>query len=279
MNTSPDTMDESQLLERLKSGDPTAQRVAWERYHPAIYRAICGFTRVRYNQRFARQVSDGNSSSSTGQTLWDGIPGQDDGDAKDVLMATFVDFYKDIHKFNGKSRLSTWLYRIAINNAKDFYRDMAKNQPRQISISTGQITCAPEDEANFNYDDTSADTGLISIEEEPFKVPSRKAEVSYSKQIKKRRKEAFAAEAATASISRENEHLKLEIKDGMDHLSDAHRVVLILRQVEGKSIKETAEILNTTEGAVKMAEKRAVMKLRDLMSLPTTGKGNGEALL
>lgn len=278
MNTSPDTMDESQLLERLKSGDPTAQRIAWEQYHPAIYRAICGFTRVRYNQRFARQVPEDNSSPSTGQTLWDGIPGQDDSDAKDVLMTTFVDFYKDVHKFNGKSRLSTWLYRIAINNARDFYRDVAKNQPRQISMNTG-LTCASEDEANFYYNDTSADTGLISIQEDPFEVPKQKTGVVDSKQNKKRRKEAFAAEAATASISRENEHLKLEIKDGMDHLSDAHRAVLILRQVEGKSIKETAEILNTTEGAVKMAEKRAVLKLRDLMSLPTTGKGNGEALL
>lgn len=43
-------------------------------------------------------------------------------DANDVLQNTFIKAWKNLDTFQGKSTLSTWLYRIAINEALDFVR-------------------------------------------------------------------------------------------------------------------------------------------------------------
>lgn len=43
-------------------------------------------------------------------------------DADDVLQNTFLKIWKNLDAFQGKSALSTWLYRIAINEALDFLR-------------------------------------------------------------------------------------------------------------------------------------------------------------
>lgn len=43
-------------------------------------------------------------------------------DANDVLQNTFIKAWKNLDTFQGKSTLSTWLYRIAINEALDFIR-------------------------------------------------------------------------------------------------------------------------------------------------------------
>lgn len=43
-------------------------------------------------------------------------------DADDVLQNTFLKAWKNLPTFEGRSRLSTWLYRIAINEALDFLR-------------------------------------------------------------------------------------------------------------------------------------------------------------
>lgn len=43
-------------------------------------------------------------------------------DADDVLQNTFLKAWKSLDSFQGKSSLSTWLYRIAVNEALDFLR-------------------------------------------------------------------------------------------------------------------------------------------------------------
>lgn len=43
-------------------------------------------------------------------------------DADDVLQNTFLKAWKSLDTFQGKSSVSTWLYRIAINEALDFLR-------------------------------------------------------------------------------------------------------------------------------------------------------------
>jgi RNA polymerase sigma-70 factor (ECF subfamily) len=57
----------------------------------------------------------------------------DHDDASDVLQNTFIKVWKNIRNFEGKSALSTWLYRIAINESLDFIRRQ-KNK-----ISTDEI--------------------------------------------------------------------------------------------------------------------------------------------
>lgn len=49
-------------------------------------------------------------------------------DADDVLQNTFLKAWKSLDSFQGKSSLSTWLYRIAINEALDFVRKQKTNE-------------------------------------------------------------------------------------------------------------------------------------------------------
>ena len=56
-------------------------------------------------------------------------------DANDILQNTFLKAWKNIHTFQGRSQLSTWLYRIAINESLDFLR----HQKAQHTISSDNV--------------------------------------------------------------------------------------------------------------------------------------------
>ena len=47
-------------------------------------------------------------------------------DADDVLQNTFIKIFKNIDKFNGDSKLYTWMYRIATNESITFLNSKAK---------------------------------------------------------------------------------------------------------------------------------------------------------
>lgn len=47
-------------------------------------------------------------------------------DTDDVLQNTFIKVYKNIEKFKGDSKLYTWMYRIATNEALSFLSKKAK---------------------------------------------------------------------------------------------------------------------------------------------------------
>jgi RNA polymerase sigma-70 factor (ECF subfamily) len=53
-------------------------------------------------------------------------------DANDVLQNCFIKVYRSIHKFEGKSKLYTWLYRIAANESITFLNK--KNKKATTSI-------------------------------------------------------------------------------------------------------------------------------------------------
>lgn len=56
-------------------------------------------------------------------------------DADDVLQNTFIKVYKNIHKFKGESRLYSWMYRIATNEALTHL----KRNARLKSISSEEL--------------------------------------------------------------------------------------------------------------------------------------------
>ena len=47
---------------------------------------------------------------------------QDEEDAADLLQDTFVKAFRHIGRFDGRSSFSTWIYRIAYNEAIDHLR-------------------------------------------------------------------------------------------------------------------------------------------------------------
>ena len=58
-------------------------------------------------------------------------------DANDVLQNAFLKIWNNLDTFQGKSALSTWLYRIAINEALDFVR-------RQKNVNSATVSTEEE---------------------------------------------------------------------------------------------------------------------------------------
>jgi RNA polymerase sigma-70 factor (ECF subfamily) len=58
----------------------------------------------------------------------------DHDDANDLTQETFIKVSENIRKFQGKSKLSTWIHRIAVNTANDFLRSKHRKY-RNLSVS------------------------------------------------------------------------------------------------------------------------------------------------
>jgi len=74
-------------------------------------------------------------------------------DADDVLQNTFIKVFKNIYSFNGKSKLYSWMYRIATNESITFINKKAAKQ--QVDISELQFKMAKnlEDDSFYSGDD------------------------------------------------------------------------------------------------------------------------------
>lgn len=59
----------------------------------------------------------------------------DHDDADDVLQNTFIKVYKNIDRFNADSKLYTWMYRIATNEALMFM----KAKSRKLGVQVGEL--------------------------------------------------------------------------------------------------------------------------------------------
>ena len=94
-------------------------------------------------------------------------------DALDVLQDTFVKAYRSLHTFRGESAFYTWLYRIAVNTAKNHLASKLK-ESKDVSVddeATGELSVlqdfsAPDEEAGAELDDELAeiDQALDSLE-------------------------------------------------------------------------------------------------------------------
>ncbi len=56
-------------------------------------------------------------------------------DAEDVLQETFINAYRYAGSFNGKSKIYTWLYKIATNECIALFRRSKKNDIKMVEIS------------------------------------------------------------------------------------------------------------------------------------------------
>jgi len=147
----------------------------------------------------------------------------DPQDAEDVLQNTFLKAMQSLANFEGRSRLSTWLYRIAVNEALMLLRKQRPETPvpgdqdsdddeNYSPVQFVDWCCLPEDE-------------LLSSE-------------------------------AKARLDR-----------AVQKLPENLRVVFILRDIEGLSIRETSQALGLTETAVKTRLLRARLNLREQLSV------------
>jgi len=146
---------------------------------------------------------------------------RDPQDAEDVLQDTYIKALRALPGFEGRSSLSTWLYRIAVNEALMLLRKR-------------KITLVPVDE---DPDEDEPASGLILTDWD-----------------------ALPEDELLSSEGRQR------LEEAVDTLPDTLRIVFMLRDIEGMSIRETAELLNLTETAVKTRLLRARMRLRNQLS-------------
>ena len=71
-------------------------------------------------------------------------------DADDVLQNTFIKVYKNINTFKAESKLYSWMYRIATNEAITFINIRAKE--KNIDVSELQYKLAENLEADVYFD-------------------------------------------------------------------------------------------------------------------------------
>ena len=71
-------------------------------------------------------------------------------DANDVIQNTFIKVYRSIHKFEGKSKLYTWLYRIATNESITFLNK--KNRKSTASLDNEDYNLENQLKADDYFD-------------------------------------------------------------------------------------------------------------------------------
>ena len=73
-------------------------------------------------------------------------------DADDLTQEVFIEVFKSIHKFKEDSRLSTWIYRIAVNKSLEHLRRMKRKKRTGIlTWFNKENQHLSEDTVDFNH--------------------------------------------------------------------------------------------------------------------------------
>jgi RNA polymerase sigma-70 factor, ECF subfamily len=142
-------------------------------------------------------------------------------EAEDMAQETFIRVFKSIDAFRGDSLLSTWLYRVAVNLCKNrilYLQRRAHQRKRAISTFKGD---------RWQAQGIAQEVGLTS------------ARIATPEEIIEAHQTQSLIEQALASIDEEL------------------RALLILRDIQGESYDEIAQITGVPLGTVKSRIHRA----------------------
>jgi RNA polymerase sigma-70 factor, ECF subfamily len=144
-------------------------------------------------------------------------------DAEDVTQQAFLSALEHLKDFRGQASFGTWLLRIAANAALKTIR-------KRKGLPTISLEASTE----------PAEAG-DAIPHPEFIADWRQS---------------------PSQLAQRNEIQRL-LEETLNHLDEKHRLVFLLRDVEGLSIKETAQALNLSEANVKVRLLRARLQLRE----------------
>jgi len=79
---------------------------------------------------------------------------KDADNRKDLQQEILIQLWNSFSRFDGRVKLSTWIYRIALNTAITFYRNDSKHNDNKISIDASIISLSdfeyvPEQDENI----------------------------------------------------------------------------------------------------------------------------------
>jgi RNA polymerase sigma-70 factor (ECF subfamily) len=157
---------------------------------------------------------------------------RDPDSVADVAQETFIRAYRAIPQFRGESAFYTWLYRIAVNTA----RKEAADQRRDPVISESAL--AQGDDEN---DETSRAEATLTDGETPESLLAGRE----------------IAQAVNAAV---------------EALSEDLRQAVTLREIEGLSYEEIAQVMNCPIGTVRSrifrAREAIAQRVRPLLDTP-----------
>jgi len=143
-------------------------------------------------------------------------------EARDLTQETFLRAFQSINRFRGDASLKTWIYRIAINQARNRWR-WWRRRKRDLTVSLDAT-----DEQR----------------EQPLAVTLPNLE---------------APNPEEETLAREREG---QLRDALSGLRQSYREAVVLRDVEGFSYEEIAATLQISIGTVKSRISRGRLELR-----------------
>ena len=185
------TVSDSELVERLRAGDEHAFAELVSTYQQPLVRLALTFVPSR-------------------------------AVAEEVVQETFIGVMRGIGRFEGRSSLKTWIYRILVNRA----RTTGAREPRHVSLGEDRDGLA----GRFSADGAWTDP--------PSAWPDDVDDRLSAPQVARR------------------------VIVAIDDLPGLQRQVVTLRDVEGLSSAEVCELLEISEGHQRVLLHRARTKLR-----------------
>ena len=162
---------------------------------------------------------------------------QDPADAADITQEVFIKVFRSIRGFHGESSLRTWMYRIALHEASNQRRWWTRHKRQELTIDT-PIGVAETDDGD---DSPSLGATLADCHCSPYEQA-------------------------------ENGELKARVEDSLRKLPEVFRTVVVLREMEGFSYEEIAEIVQVPVGTVKSRLKRGRAALKDILIAEGLGR-------
>ncbi len=152
---------------------------------------------------------------------------RNENDAREVLQDALLSAWQNLDGFAGRAQFGTWIYRVTVNGALMLLR----SRRRRPTVSVEELAPAAFDDA---VDESLRDAGG-----DWSKRPDEQLQSG---------------------------ELKSHIEEALDELPEILRLVFLLRDVEGLSTEETADVLNVTVPTVKTRLHRARLALRQAIT-------------
>ena len=151
-------------------------------------------------------------------------------DAEDAVQDTMVRAWRAIEKFDGRSSLRSWLYRIATNVCFDM---LGSTKRRALPMDMSP-TASPPVHASLG----------VPLAERTWVEPINDGRI-------------LPESSDPAEVAEARESIRLAFVAALQHLPPKQRSVLILREVLRWKADEVAELLDTTVASVNSALQRA----------------------
>jgi RNA polymerase sigma-70 factor (ECF subfamily) len=148
-------------------------------------------------------------------------------DAEDAVQDTMVRAWRSLDRFDGRSSLRTWLYRIATNVCLDALGDRARRVRPMEERAAGSIDDPLETRPRTHWLEPIPDACALPLDADPFELTA----------LRQSTRLAFVA--------------------ALQRLPPRQRAALLLTEVLGWSATEVAESLETSIAAVNSAVQRA----------------------